>query len=329
MNTTRKTIAASTAIAALIAAMPAMAQDTQAAADTTSGEIIVTAQKRNERLLDVPLAISAVAAETLTTQNLNRLSDYYNRVPGLQYAGQRVAAISLRGVTTGGATGPTVALLVDDVQFGGTTATGQPPLPDFDASALERVEVLRGPQGTLYGAASLGGLIKYVLKEPDTKRISGRVEAGATTVSHGDSGYSVRGSINLPITDWFAIAGSAFKREDAPYLDNALTGQKDVNTRDVWGFRAAALVQPTHNLKLVFSAMQQKQDAINSDLAVIAGGVRICAACYTGTNAATAPTTFDPIDGQLTINSLPSPNTAKFELYSARYGLATRPGLLP
>ncbi|MFT4025772.1 MAG: TonB-dependent receptor [Novosphingobium sp.] len=324
MRTFKHVAAASVALVALATGMPALAQEASES-DTSGSEIVVTAQKRTERLIDVPLAISAVSAETLTTQNLNRLSDFYNRVPGLQYAGQRVAAISLRGVTTGGATGPTVALLVDDVQFGGTTATGQPPLPDFDASAIDRVEVLRGPQGTLYGASSLGGLIKYVLKEPSTERISGRIEVGGTAVSHGKTGYAVRGSVNLPLSDWLAVSGSIFKREDAPYLDNALTGEKNVNTRDVWGFRAAVLVKPTHNLKLIFSALQQKQDAINSDLAVIAGGVRICAACYTGVNADTAPTTFDPVDGELTIRSLPSPNSAKFELYSARAELDLGP----
>ncbi|MCC6827348.1 MAG: TonB-dependent receptor [Novosphingobium sp.] len=317
MNGIKQVMACSAAMAALAAAMPAMAQAAPAE-EQTGSEIVVTAQKRNERLIDVPVAISAVSSETLTTQNMNRLSDYYNRIPGLQYAGQRVSAISLRGVTTGGATGPTVALLVDDVQFGGTTATGQPPLPDFDASAIDRVEVLRGPQGTLYGAASLGGLIKYVLKEPSTEKFSGRAELGATAASHGDTGYSLRGSVNIPVSDWLAVSGSGFKREDAPYLDNARTAKKDTNTRDVWGFRAAALVKPTDNLRLVFSALHQKTDAINSDLAVVAGGVRICAACITDN---TAPTTFDPVDGDLTINSLDSVNIAKFKLYTARADL--------
>lgn len=320
MNKTTHAFAISTAIAALTASCPARAQEAPVA-DTDSGsgsEIIVTAQKRSERLLDVPVAISAISADTLTTQNLNRLSDFYNQVPGLQYSGQRVAAISLRGVTTGSATAPTVALLVDDVQFGGTTATGQPPLPDFDASAISRVEVLRGPQGTLYGASSLGGLIKYVLKEPDTRDLSGRIEAAGVAMSHGDTGYALRGSVNVPLTDWLAVNGSAFKRDDAPYLDNARTGKKDVNTREVWGFRGAVLVQPSDNFKFIFSALHQKQDAINSDLAVTGGGVRICVACTTGPNAATAITTFEPVDGDLTINSLDSLNLSKYKLYSGR-----------
>ena len=319
MRNFKRAFSISTAVVAMATAMPAFAQAEAEASG--SDEIIVTAQKKNERLIDVPLAITAISADALTTQNMNRLSDYYDRIPGLQYSGQRVAAISLRGVTTGGATAPTVALLVDDVQFGGTTGAGQPPLPDFDASALSRVEVLRGPQGTLYGASSLGGLIKYVLKEPDTAKFSGRLEAGGTAVSHGGTGYALRGSVNIPITDWLAISGSGFKRNDAPYLDNAhpsVTKHKDVNTRDVWGFRGAVLVKPTDNFRFVFSALNQKQDALNSDLAITSGGVPVCATCYTGANASTAVTTFEPVYGDLTIRSLDSVNSAKFQLYTGR-----------
>jgi outer membrane receptor protein involved in Fe transport len=327
MKNQKLAISMSAAILALTVSMPAIAQDPQGAETAEgavdSGEIIVTAQKRAERLIDVPVAISAISAETLTTQNINRLSEFFDRVPGLQYSGQRVSSIALRGVTTGGATSPTVALLVDDVQFGGTTGTGQPPLPDFDASAVSRVEVLRGPQGTLYGASSLGGLIKYVLKEPDTREFSGRIELGGTAVSHGDTGYALRGSINVPITDWLAVAGSAFKRDDAAWLDNinpkALKA-KNVNTREVWGFRGAALIKPADNLRIVLSALRQKQDAMNSDLAITSGGVPICAACTltTSPTRTTAVTTFDPVYGDLTLNALDSINKAKFQLYTAR-----------
>lgn len=323
MKNVKHMISISAAVIALAASMPAVAQEAQPATDAPAGDIIVTAQKRAERLIDVPVAISAISADTLTSQNINRLSEYFDRVPGLQYSNQRVSGLALRGVTTGGATAPTVALLVDDIQFGGTTGTGQPPLPDFDASALSRVEVLRGPQGTLYGASSLGGLIKYVLKEPDTSKLSGRIELGGTAVAHGGTGYAVRGSVNIPISDWLAISASGFKREDAPYLDNANVAARkarEVNTRDVWGFRGAALIKPATNFRIVLSALRQKQDAMNSDLAITSGGVPVCIACTLATSPtrATAVTTFEPVYGDLTINSLDSINRAKFQLYSAR-----------
>ena len=326
----------STALTAMTAASPALAQVSTAAASGApasveqqdpaapegNDDIVVTAQKREQRLLDVPVAITAISAEALTTQNFNRVSDYFDRVPGLQFSGQRVSGLSLRGITTGGATSPTVAILVDDVQFGGTTNAGQPPIPDFDASALSRIEVLRGPQGTLYGAASLGGLIKYVLREPDTRELSGRLELGGTAVDGGGTGWAARGSINIPITDTLAVSGSGFYRDDAAYLRNVhpLTkSAKNVNTREAWGFRGAALFKPTDSFSILVSALNQKQDAVNSDLAITSGGVPICKACSLGAaGAASAPTTYEPVYGDLTLRALDSYNNSKYQLYSAK-----------
>lgn len=319
---TRRTLAVSVAALAIGMSQQAAAQSAEPAADRSSvygGEdIVVTAQKRQERLLDVPVAITAISADTLTSQNLNRASDYFDKIPGLQMSGQRISALSLRGINTGGATGPTLAVLVDDVQFGSSTGGGATPIPDFDGSQISRIEVLRGPQGTLYGASSLGGLIKYVLREPSTKEFSGRVEIGGTHVTKGDEGWVTRGSVNVPISDFLAVSASGFYRDDAAYLDNANANAvkaKDVNTRKVWGMRGAALVQPTDNLKFVFSGLYQKQKAVNSDLAVTSGGVPICADCYAG---ATTPVTYDPVYGDLTLNAIDSYNTAKYQLYSAR-----------
>ena len=334
MEKGKQFLLAGTAGLTLVMGAPAYAADPQmgstdasaaaAAAPDEAGEIIVTAQKREQRLIDVPVAISAIGSTALTTQSLTRLTDFYDRVPGLQYSGQRVTNISIRGITTGGATSPTVAILVDDVQFGGTTGAGQPPLPDFDASLLDRIEVLRGPQGTLYGASSLGGLIKYVLKQPSTDALSGRVEVSGSSAAHGDEGYAARGTINIPITDWLAVIGSGFKRDDPRYLDNAQTGRDDTNSRKAWGYRGAAIVKPFDGLTITGSALKQHVNAINSDLAITSGGVPICVACTTGGSAATratAPTTFEPVYGTLTIRSLDSTNLANFEVYSGKASL--------
>ncbi len=318
-----RTVSISIAALALGISQQAFADEAAAPAGDSSAnsggeDIVVTAQKRQERLLDVPVAITAISSEALTSQNLNRLSDYFDRVPGLQFSGQRISALSLRGITTGGATGPTLAMLVDDVQFGSSTGGGATPIPDFDASQISRIEVLRGPQGTLYGASSLGGLIKYVLKEPSTQEFTGHLEVGGTHLTKGDEGWVTRGSVNVPISDFLAVSASGFYRDDAAWLDNvnpAALKAKDTNSRKVWGVRGAALVQPTDNLKFVFSGLYQKQKAINSDLAVTSGGVQICAACYADSSA---PVTFDQRNPDLSINALDSFNNAKFQLYSAR-----------
>jgi outer membrane receptor protein involved in Fe transport len=130
---------------------------------------------------------------------------------------------------------------------------------------LQRIEVLRGPQGTLYGAASLGGLLKYVTKSPDTKTFSGRVEVGASKVEDGDYGHSIRGAVNVPIlADQVALSVSGFLNEAPAWVDNISTGtlRRDTNKSKNWGGRAALLVKPFEALTLNFSAMKQRTDTI-------------------------------------------------------------------
>ena len=107
--------------AAAMYSMSAAAADEQAASPQSGlEEIVVTAEKRQEREIDVPISISAISTEDLVTQNITQMRDFYSRVPGLQYNGDTTYALSLRGVTTGGATNPTIAILLDDVQFDGS-----------------------------------------------------------------------------------------------------------------------------------------------------------------------------------------------------------------
>lgn len=332
LHTRRKEIRifASTVLAGcILGGTPAHAQEAteaqpeEAAATVASpdnGEIIVTAQKRQQRLIDVPVPVSAISSEKLSTQNLVSISDYADRIPGLQYSGRRTTAISIRGLNSGGVSGPTVAFLVDDIPFSGATPTsGQSPIPDFDPATLERIEVLRGPQGTLYGAASLGGLIKYVTRDPDTYEWSGRIEAGANTVAGGDEGYSARGTLNVPIVqDRVALRLNGFYRRDPAWLDNIREGYEgeDVNTKKTWGGRATLLVKPTDNLTFTFGAMRQKEDSRNSDLSITSGGIYVCPLCQVDASAAM---NFSPYyDDLSTINVLPSVNKTTFTLYSAK-----------
>lgn len=259
------------AMTAIVAATGASAQtaagDPQAPAKapaaSTEPEIIVTAQKRDQRLIDVPLAVSVVGADQLTTQNVTTLRDYFTRVPGLQYGGPNAASLSIRGVTTGERlANPTVAILVDDVPVGSSTYLGQAQIPDLDPATLETIEVLRGPQGTLYGASSLGGLIKYVTRTPSLTDFSGRVEVGANHVSHGGEGYSARGSLSVPIlTDKVALSVSGFDRRDPAYVDNVdpVSGvrTKDTNKAEYWGGRAALAIRPMEGVRIDLTAMKQ------------------------------------------------------------------------
>ena len=152
-------------------------------------EVFVTAQKREERLLDVPIPVSVVDTTSLTVNNQVKLTDFYSEVPGLSIAPSTMSSqtISIRGITTGAVgsgppnPSPIVAVTVDDVPFGGSGG-GDQLVPDFDPGDLARIEVLRGPQGTLYGASSMGGLVKFVTVDPSLAGVSGRVEAGSNSV---------------------------------------------------------------------------------------------------------------------------------------------------
>ncbi len=224
-------------------------------------EIVVTAQKREERLQDVPVPVTAISADTLLESNEVRLQDYYNRVPGLNITTDDFGTplITIRGLTTGAYTNPTVGFVVDDVPYGASSATanGQQ-VPDIDPNDLARIEVLRGPQGTLYGASSLGGLVKFVTVSPSSDAFSGRMQGSTEAVRNGAQlGYNVRGSVNVPISDSIALRASGFTRQDPGYIDNIQTGEQGANSAEVYGVRLAALWRVSDALAVKLSALSQ------------------------------------------------------------------------
>ncbi|MBB3859377.1 outer membrane receptor protein involved in Fe transport [Novosphingobium hassiacum] len=265
----KRTLAAScvpfsSAVMLALAATPAAAQSA-AKADELGNEIIVTAQKREERLKDVPVPVTAVGGGDLLTQNQTKAQDFFASVPGvnLQFQNNR-AQLSIRGISTGPVSGnPVVGYTIDDAPFGASTGQGGlfGSAPDLDPADLQRVEVLRGPQGTLYGASSMGGLVKYVTVDPDTSDFSGSVAAGTNLVHEGGSaGYNLRGSINVPVSETLAVRGSAFVRREAGYIDNVRTGVKDANSSKVWGGRVSALWKPSEAFSVKLSGLYQVRD---------------------------------------------------------------------
>jgi outer membrane receptor protein involved in Fe transport len=234
-------------------AMPAWAQSAPAhggapaPAASDGAEIIVTAQKKEQKLIDVPIAVSVVSTVKLTESNNVRLQDYFNTIPGLNLMPsgfQNAPMLSIRGISTGGAfLQPTVGVVVDDIPFGASVGlVGGYAAPDLDPADLARIEVLRGPQGTLYGASSIGGLIKYVTVDPSTTAFSARLQVGAEGVANGNGlGYSARGSVNIPVSPDLAVRASAFTRQDVGYIDDPAQGAKGVNAVHVYGGRLAAL----------------------------------------------------------------------------------------
>jgi iron complex outermembrane receptor protein len=242
----------------------------------TLEEVIVTAQKREQRLIDVPVPVTAISGPTLVENNEVRIQDYFQTIPGVNFTTDLNggAIISIRGLTTG-FSNPTTSITIDGVPYGSSSAYGGAfaLLPDIDPSDLARLEVLRGPQGTLYGAASLGGLINYVTVDPSTDRLSGRVETDLSKVQNGaDLGYAVRAAANVPISDSVALRVSGFDRRTPGYIDNVLTGQKSTNRIDAEGGRASLLIRPSDRWSLKLSALYQNNEGYGQDFAIPALG---------------------------------------------------------
>jgi outer membrane receptor protein involved in Fe transport len=178
--------------------------------------------------------------------------------------------VVIRGVTTGGFTNPTVGVVINDVPYGSSTlAGGGKTAPDIDPSDLARIEVLRGPQGTLYGASSMGGLLKFVTVDPTTERLAGQVQAGISSTHNGnDPAYNASGAVNVPVGEQFAVRASAFTRQDAGYIDNVPLNDKGVNEGKAKGGRLAALWRPTEDFSLKLNAMAQDLKLEGSQLVV-------------------------------------------------------------
>src|SRR6185437_8783307 len=237
LETTTSAIAILTA---LLATASTSAETTNAPAATASTgelqEVIVTAQKRSESLFSVAAPVTALQATDLQRQGDLRLSDYAASVPGLNLlsseAGQSV--VILRGISSGFgyAIPATTSTYIDDTPFGSSTANayGSVATLDIDPGMLQRIEVLRGPQGTLYGASSLGGLIKYVTRPPSLTEYSGRVALDGSAIDGGGQGGGVRAMFDGPlINNQLGVTIGAFDRLDPGYIDDPNRNRNNVN----------------------------------------------------------------------------------------------------
>ncbi len=224
-----------------------------------AAEIVVTASKRSERLQDAPLAVSVVSADTLKLQNVRSFQDYASLVPNLNQAlgsGGGSGVIVMRGLYTGSLqTTSTSATYLDEAPFtpDGAYAVGALSTPDPDLVDVDRIEVLKGPQGTLYGASSLGGLIRVIPKNPDPSKsgFSGTLQAGASVAEGGQAGFLARGSGYLTLVpDVLAVSASGFRRRDPGFITNVYDGDKKYGQTDAQGGTFSAVLKPTTDLTI-------------------------------------------------------------------------------
>ena len=266
----RLTLSVSSALVALLASNSASAQSVpQAAEANQAGEIIVTAQKREQMLIDVPQSVSVVGGDALERNQAFNFQDYAKLIPGLQISQSNPgeARIVLRGINTGGVAA-TVATYIDETPFGSSSGQVNAAIlaGELDTFDVARVEVLRGPQGTLYGASSLSGVVKFVTTAPRFDKFEAKGRASAETVKGGDMSYLGSALINVPIADNAAIRASGFYRTYGGFIDSTgLAGsdvQKNINDSKSYGGRVSGLFEPIETLSVRLTAILQN---LNSD----------------------------------------------------------------
>ncbi len=227
-------------------------------------EVIVTANKRAQELRDVAGSVSAYTGDQLKELGAQSLSDYITRLPGVVFNDYQpgVSEVVIRGVsgTTYHEQGQAVVgYYINEIPL---SEPGWPiVIPDVDTFDLERVEVLRGPQGTLFGSASLGGLVNYIVKEADTEGFDAAVQTSASQTHESDDfNYGIKGMVNVPLSDTFAVRVVGLERRDAGFADNVRTGQDDSNDLTTRGARLSAVFEPSDATKLSWLTLYQKTD---------------------------------------------------------------------
>ncbi|WP_407352173.1 TonB-dependent receptor [Luteimonas sp. R10] len=222
--------------------------------------VTVTALHREKPLQEVPVAISVLEADAIRAKGAQDFRDYLTTVPGVNFTQGNLGGmrVTIRGISDGvGATNPLAGIYIDETPVSETFgATFDPDIYDVD-----RVEVLKGPQGTLYGSGSMGGTVRVIGRQPQLDWVEGSVSATVSDVSHGGTGGRVDGVVNVPLVDnLMALRVSAGYREDAGWIDDVVRGEKDGNTIEKRNLRAQLLLQPAEETSITTGFMYQKED---------------------------------------------------------------------
>ena len=233
--------------------------------DLFTGDIVVTARKRGEeRLQDIPASISAISGEALTKQGIINFTDFAYRIPGLTFTDQGPGQkrYTLRGVQSAGQ--EQVAVYYDEVPVPGiqsSTGDSGSQIGDLQLYDLERVEVLKGPQSTTFGANSQTGAVRYILRKPQLTELSGSAQADVNSVDHGSMGGSILAMVNVPIiNDKLAARIVGYYVHTGGYVDNVRLGQKNVNSDDNRGIRGMLRWTPADWLTIDGMAWYQKRN---------------------------------------------------------------------
>lgn len=247
------------AVLALASANAAQAQEappseTGKDAASNSGEIVVTANKRGaESMQDIAASVQAIGEETISRDAKVGFDDYARDASNLTALnkGPGQTQIAFRGVVSARVSfgqpqaQSTTGMYVDDVPITDAAYT-----PDLGLVDINRVEILRGPQGTLYGSSAMSGAIRIMPNLPNLDRFEGSAGGLVSNTRNGDWNYQVYGALNVPIGDTLAVRGVAFRNYQGGYVDNVYSGEDDYNDAGSYGGRFMATFKPSDSFSL-------------------------------------------------------------------------------
>lgn len=274
----KSALLACAALAAITCAGAARAQSAGgppspgAAAAPQVEEVIVTASRRNERVQNVGGEVTALTGRDLSDQNAHSFNDFATSVPGLTFQSNSPTEnlIAIRGVASSTAElGSAVSVYLDDVPLGASTQFGLGSQSfNFNLFDMDRVEVLNGPQGTLYGANALGGALKYVTARPQTGVFDAKGEVEGSTTAHGGDNGALRGMVNIPLFgDSAALRIDGLQAFDSGYAQDPDHHRSNVGSAWTSGGRISFDAHVTPDLEVRLSAFTQNIKADGQNVA--------------------------------------------------------------
>ncbi|GGE78608.1 TonB-dependent receptor [Sphingomonas prati] len=228
-----------------------------------SGEIVVTALKRAATVQTIPIAITALGDKGLANLGATTIADIIRQVPGLQLteSDSGRTRVSIRGVQAAGES--TVGLYYGETPLTGPSGVSSDPggnTPNLNLFDVERVEVLRGPQGTLYGSGSMGGTLRVLFKQPDATRYEGATELQISDTRNGSLGFFAKGAVNVPlIADKLAARAVLYRERSGGFVDYTTLPRSDVNRANFEGGRFMLGLTPNEDISIVGTALIQTQ----------------------------------------------------------------------
>ncbi len=226
-------------------------------------EILVTAQKREQSLKDVPISIVALGASELENRGIDSLENLGMAVPGVAvFDGGIQRSVAIRGVNNVNGATPLTGFYIDEMPVLGGESGFQVDLPDLRIYDLERVEVLRGPQGTLYGQGSMGGTIRYITKDPELDRFGVKADISASVTSDGAPSEKIQGVLNIPlIEDELGLRIATTFENAGGWVDQPDASQQDVNDFNVAHVRIKGLWRPVEDFEVSTMVTVHRNDA--------------------------------------------------------------------